>query len=201
MAGPTTAFWQQHFEDETIPWDRGAPSPQLMAWLPDIRAGRSVLVPGCGSGWEVAELAKVGAVVTGIDYAPAAVAKARAMLEERVLLAEVVEADVLTWNPPRPVDAVYEQTCMCALHPDYWARYAEQLHAWLKPGGRLYAMWMQKQRPGAADGLIEGPPFHSDINAMRSLLPSTLWDWPKPPYARTAHHSGAFELGVVLTRR
>jgi trans-aconitate methyltransferase len=117
------------------------------------------------------------------------------------MIAQIVEADVLTWSPPRPVDVVYEQTCMCALHPDHWARYAGQLHAWLKPGGRLYAMWMQKQRPGAAEGLIEGPPFHSDINAMRSLLPSTLWDWPKPPYASTPHHSGAFELGVVLTRR
>lgn len=201
MAGPTIDFWQRRFEERTVPWDRGEPSPQLMAWLPEIPAGRSVLVPGCGSGWEVAELARIGAVVTGIDYTPAAVARARALLSQRALFAEIVQADVLQWTPPHPVDAVYEQTCLCALHPDHWARYAEQLHAWLKPGGRLYAMWMQKERPGAAEGLIEGPPFHCDINAVRALLPSMLWDWPKPSYPRTEHPSGAFELGVVLTRR
>ncbi len=201
MAGPTVDFWQQHFENDTIPWDRRGPSPQLMAWLPEIRAGRSVLVPGCGSGWEVAELANAGANVTGIDYAPAAIAKARAMLEQRVLLAEIVQADVLHWSPPAPVDAIYEQTCLCALHPDHWLRYAERLHAWLKPGGRLYAMFMQKLRPGAAEGLIEGPPYHCDIHAMRALLPATSWVWPKPPYPQTPHAIGAIELGVVLVRR
>ncbi len=201
MAGPTIAFWQEHFDRGTMPWDRGGPSPALTAWLPQVRAGRTVLVPGCGSGWELAELAKAGAVVTGIDYAPAAVAKARALLEERVLLAEVVEADVLAWSPAQPADMVYEQTCLCALHPDHWTRYAGQLHRWLKPGGRLFALFMQKARAGASQGLVEGPPFHCDVNAMRALLPADLWEWPKPPYAATPHPSGSFELAVTLVRR
>ena len=202
MSGPTIDFWQQHFEAGTIPWDRGGPSPQLVAWLGHaVRAGETVLVPGCGSGWDVAELANAGARVTGIDYAPAAVAKAEALLRERALVATIVEADVLEWAPSSPVDAVYEQTCLCALHPDHWKRYGDQLHAWLKPGGRLLAMFMQKPRPGAAEGFVEGPPYHCDVHAMRALLPSTRWEWPKPPYPATPHSIGAFELGVVVTRR
>lgn len=201
MAGPTRDFWQQHFENGTIPWDRGGPSPQLLTWLRDVRAGDRWLVPGCGSGWEVAELADAGAMVTAIDYAPSAVAKARALIAGRDVAADIVEADVLQWAPSTAVDAVYEQTCLCALHPDYWRRYADQLHGWLKPGGRLYAMFMQKLRPGATEGFVEGPPFHCDIHAMRALLPADRWDWPKPPYPATPHAIGAFELGVVLTRR
>ena len=201
MAGPTVEFWQQRFEEDTIPWDRRAPSPQLMSWLPSFRSGRTVLVPGCGSGWELAELAKAGAVVTGIDYAPAAVAKARDLLEQRILFAEVVQADVLQWMPSQPADAIYEQTCLCALHPDDWTAYAAQMHRWLKPGGRLFAMFMQMPRPAAMEGTIVGPPFHCDINAMRALLPTTLWEWPKPPYPQTPHPIGAHELGVVLVRR
>lgn len=202
MAGPTIDFWQRHFDEGATPWDRGVAGPQLMTWLDaEPWSGRSVLVPGCGSGWDVAVLARSGAQVTGIDYTPAAVAKARALLAADDLCAAIVEADVLEWQPPQPVDAVYEQTCLCALHPDHWKRYAAQLHAWIRPGGRLYAMFMQKPRPGAATGLVEGPPYHCDVHAMRALLPSDQWEWPKPPYPATAHSIGAFELGVVVVRR
>ena len=59
--------------------------------------------------------------------------------------------------------------------------YADQLHRWLKPGGRLAALVMQCRRDGAADGLVEGPPCHLDINAVRALFPAALWSWPAPP--------------------
>ncbi|NUA29547.1 hypothetical protein [Cupriavidus basilensis] len=90
---------------------------------------------------------------------------------------------------------------LCALHPDHWTRYAAQLHAWLRPGGRLLALFMQMRRDSAGQGVVEGPPYHCDINAMRALFPARLWEWPKPPFDAVAHPSGAFELAVVLVRR
>ena len=202
MSGPTIGFWQGRFETGVTPWDRGEPGPQLLRWLGmQIRSGDAVLVPGCGAGWDVAALADFGARVTGLDYAPAAVAKTRALLASRDLKADVIEADVLAWSPPAAVDVVYEQTCLCALHPDHWAAYARQLHRWIVPGGTLCAMFMNFARIESMDGVIDGPPFHCDINAMRALFPATLWDWPKPPYARTPHAIGAFELGVVLRKK
>jgi hypothetical protein len=87
------------------------------------------------------------------------------------------------------------------LHPDHWRVYAERLDAWLVPGGRLYALWMQVLRAGAAEGLVEGPPYHCDINAMRALFPVPRWEWPPPPYPRVPHPRGWAELAVVLTRR
>jgi hypothetical protein len=69
------------------------------------------------------------------------------------------------------------------------------------PGGRLLVMAMQVGRPGAADGFIEGPPFNVNVNSLRALLPGTQWDWPKPPYPQWPHRIGAYELGLVLTRR
>ncbi len=202
MAGPTRAFWQERFETATTPWDRGEPGPQLLAWIGnEIATGQRVLVPGCGSGWDVAALAQAGAQVTAIDYAPAAIERTCALLRERGLSAEVFEADVLQWSPPQPVDAVYEQTCLCALHPDQWIAYADQLHRWLKPNGKLLAMFMQKLRPEGAQGFVQGPPYHCDMNAMRALFPSERWEWPSPPYPGTPHAIGAVELGVVLRRQ
>lgn len=203
MAGPTTDFWQARFDNKETGWDRGAPSPQLLAWLDSgaLQPCR-IAVPGCGSGWEVAELAKRGFDVVGIDYTPAAVERTRALLVAQGVRAEVVQADVLAYQPHKPFDAIYEQTCLCALHPDHWVDYARQLHQWLAPQGSLWALFMQMVRAEATDeGLIQGPPYHCDINAMRALFPAQDWVWPRPPYEKVPHPNVGHELGLHLMLR
>ena len=206
MAGPTRNFWDKRFAEGDTPWDRGAANPQLGIWLATgaLKPCR-ILVPGCGSGYEVAALAQSGFDVTALDYSPEAVARTRQRLDAESLKATVVEADALAWqpagDPSRPFDAIYEQTCLCALYPDQWRAYADQLHRWLVPGGRLFALFVQLLRPAAADGEIQGPPYHCDINAMRALFPEPRWSWPKPPYPRTSHPRGLAELAVILNHR
>jgi SAM-dependent methyltransferase len=201
MAGPTREFWEQRFAAGNTPWDRGEANPQLGAWLASgaLKPCR-LLIPGCGSGYEAAVLAKAGFEVTALDYAPVAIERTRKLLDAARLTATLVEADALTWRPDRAFDAIYEQTCLCALYPDQWRAYADQLHRWLAPGGRLFALFVQFPRPEAADGIMHGPPYHCDINAMRALFPDPRWSWPKPPYPRTAHPAGLAELAVVLDR-
>lgn len=200
-AGPSPSFWQERFEQGQTPWDRGAAHPQLRAWLAQdlLQAGQGIAIPGCGRGHELRLLGEAGIAAIGLDYTPAAVELARAQLG--TLPGRVELADVLEWQPPQALDRIYEQTCLCALHPDQWRRYADQLFAWLKPGGLLLALFMQARRDSAASGVVEGPPYHGDINAMRALFPASRWDWPAPPYPVTPHGQGWAELGVVLRRR
>lgn len=203
MAGPTAEFWQQRFEKNETGWDRGSPSPQLLAWLDsgELQPCR-IAVPGCGAGWEVAELVKRGFDVTGLDYTAAAVEKTRALLTAHGLQAEVIQEDVLTYQPERKFDAVYEQTCLCAIHPEHWVAYSQQLRHWLKPQGGLWMMFMQMIRPSASEeGVIHGPPYHCDINAMRALLAERDWVWPKPPYVKVEHPNLSHELALRLLRR
>jgi len=202
MAGPTKEFWDKRFVEGDTPWDRGAANPQLGVWLSSgaLKPCR-ILVPGCGSGHEVAVLAAAGFEVTALDYVPAAIERTRKQLDTAGLKATLVEADALAWQPERAFDAVYEQTCLCALYPDQWRDYADQLHRWLAPGGTLYALFVQLLRANASEGAIEGPPYHCDINAMRALFPAGHWSWPKPPYPRTSHPRGLAELAVILEHR
>ena len=203
MAGPTTEFWQKRFEKKETGWDRGSPSPQLLAWLDsgELQPCR-IAVPGCGTGWEVVELAKRGFDVIGIDYTAAAVQKTRALVDAQGLKAEVIQADVLNYQPLNKFDAVYEQTCLCAIHPEHWLTYSQQLVKWLKPEGSLWVMFMQMLRPAASEeGVIHGPPYHCDINAMRALFSEKAWIWPKPPYAKVAHPNFSHELALRLVRR
>lgn len=206
MPGPDVDFWQDRFARRQTPWDRGTANPQLQAWLdagllaPQALNG-AVAVPGCGAGYEVERLARVGCEVIAIDYASAAVSLTQERLANAQLRAEVVQADVLNWDPQAPLAAVYEQTCLCALHPDDWTRYCARVQRWLRSGGRLFALFVQLRRDTAASGFVEGPPYHCDINAMRALFPDRAWQWPKPPYVQVPHPIGMQELAVVLKRR
>ena len=203
MPGPDAQFWQQRFDSGDTPWDRGAPSPQLARWIDQgvFPRGSHVVVPGSGAGHELPVLAERGCRVTAIDYSEAAVVRSRAALAQGAQHAtDVVQADVLVWQPHAPVDAVYEQTCLCALHPDHWVAYAGQLARWLVAGGRLAALFMQARKDDAAHGVVSGPPYHCDIHAMRALFAADRWHWPAPPYRQVEHPAGT-ELAVVLTRR
>lgn len=201
-AGPSLAFWQERFESQRTPWDRGAANPALEPLLARgvLPPGARVLVPGCGAGYEVVRMAQAGLRPVAVDYAPAAVGLTRARLAQAGLDAEVVEADLLEWSPPGPVDAIWEQACLCALHPDAWVAYAQRLASWLVPDGRLVLLAVQVEREGRHEGRVEGPPYHCDVNAMRALFPSRQWRWPPPPYPRHAHPAGFAELQIVLTR-
>lgn len=203
MSGPDAAFWQARFEADDTPWDRGGPGPQLLRWIEDgTLSPCRIVVPGCGGGWDAVELARRGFEVTAVDYAEAACRRTTARLRSAGVRAEVRHADVLAWRPEGPVDAVYEQTCLCALHPRHWRGYEESLRAWLRPGGRLFALFMQRPRPAAVeDGLIEGPPYHGDVNAMHALWSPDRWEWSRPPLTRVPHPAGWHELAAVLTRR
>lgn len=202
MAGPTVEFWQTRFVSGQTAWDRGEVHPMLVRWVAEraLPSGR-ICVPGCGSGWEVAELARHGFEVIGLDYAPAAVERTRALLDREHLEARVEQADVLEWSPDRPLDAVYDQTFLCALHPDSWVQYSTRLHSWLRPGGALLALFMQVPGARSEEGRILGPPYHCDIHGMRALFPGNRWEWQKPPYPAIDHPMGATELAVRLARR
>ncbi|MCD6681908.1 MAG: TPMT family class I SAM-dependent methyltransferase [Burkholderiaceae bacterium] len=201
-AGPTADFWQQRFASGRTPWDRGEVNPALEPLIARgaFPAGALVLVPGCGAGHEVARLAAAGCRVLAVDYAPGAVALTRERLVHEGLRAQVIEADLLEWTPPAPLDAIWDQACLCALHPDRWIAYATRLAHWTSPGGLLVLLAVQAEREGRRQGFIEGPPYHCDANAMRALFPSTAWKWPKPPYESRAHRSGFAELQLLLTR-
>ena len=92
-------------------------------------------------------------MVTAADIAPSAIPSLNEVLQGKRLTAEVIETDILEWKPQQPFVAIYEQTCLCALAPEYWPEYVNRLSQWLQPGGRLFAAFMQTHGEG-------GPPYH-----------------------------------------
>ena len=117
----------------------------------------------------------------------------RSLFERLRLPARAEQANLFDWEPDQPFDAIYDQTCLCALPPGLWPSYARRLHRWLRPEGTLFILFMQNDRPN-------GPPFHCDIGAMRRLFASPAWAWPDAMPARIEHPSGVAEQPAVLRR-
>jgi len=188
-------YWQQRYDQGTTGWDRGAASPGLEPFLERARSAgwRRILVPGCGRGHEVAALSRQGLEVTAVDFATAAIQETSALLQTEGLVAELVQADLLQFNMAVPVEAIYEQTCLCALHPSQWSAYEKKLHEWLVPGGTLFALFMQTTSP-------QGPPFACPLIEMRQLFPADRWLW-HGVVARVDHPLGLHEWACQLEKK
>jgi len=164
-------IWESRYQAGTIGWDRGATSTNLNYWLDnDLLKPCRILVPGCGNGYEVLTLAKLGFDVVAIDIAPTAIENLKAMLDKENLEAELVLGDFFTWSPDEKFDAIFEQTSLCALSPERWIEYEEKLHEWLNPQGKLLAAFMQTGQEG-------GPPYHCELSDMNTLFSQQKWYW------------------------
>lgn len=196
--------WDTRFRDGDTPWERGELHPAAQSWLDSkaLSAGCSVIIPGCGRSPELLAFARAGLRVTGADLSRTAIEWQRQELKTNRLSASLVTDDVLGgdetgWQPEAPVDLVYEQTFLCAIHPRLRETYESRLTHWLKPGGKFLALFMQKDESG-------GPPYGCAPEAMRTLFPESRWIWPDPVKFEAWPHpqlNGKSELGTILIRR
>ena len=186
--------WDKRYQENTAHWDRGDISPNLLYWLDSERLKPCrILIPGCGNGYEVLALAERGFDVTAIDIAPTPIENIRKRLETKQLDAELIQMDFLAWQNTKPFDAIFEQTSLCALHPDDWESYENCLYEWLKPDGQLFAQFMQTGAEG-------GPPYHCDVGAMTHLFKTQRWLWSEQHLTQVVHSEGLQEKVFLLNK-
>jgi trans-aconitate methyltransferase len=187
--------WDRRYREGATHWERPGINPALLAWRESgALSPCRILVPGAGRSTEPLVLAEAGFDVTVVDAAPTAVAAQRGRLAHLHVRARVEFADLFAWQPPEAFDAIYDQTCLCALPPPLLPDYAARLHAWLKPGGRLFVLFMQTGQAG-------GPPFHCDMDAMRRLFAPASWLWPDHLGEKFLLDSGRSEQPAILRPR
>lgn len=191
--------WDARFQSGDTPWERSGLHAYARHCIDTgvLRPGQQVLIPGCGRSAEVAAFAAHGLSVTAADLSETAINWQRDRLDGNGSQADFVRGDVLAWRPETPFDAVYEQTFLCAISPRLRESYERAVFDWLRPGGLLIALFMQKKEHG-------GPPYGCALDAMRALFPAERWDWPEDqdfiPETHP-HLNDKAELCGVLTRR
>jgi len=150
MNADDRAFWNIRHEQGRTPWDAGGVPGRLLQWLRQHPGTGRVLIPGCGTGYEVRAFIEHGWDVLAVDCAPAAVARARAVLGplgDRVLLADFFSC------PLGPAfDVVYERAFLCSFPPERWPACVARIHRYLRPDG----LWLGFFLYGQED---EPPPY------------------------------------------
>lgn len=166
-------------------------------WVQDLAAtlparllgrgtGRTALDLCAAPGGKTMQLAAAGFAVTALDNSHSRLARLRDNLERTKLAAELVEADVMKWEPPRLYDAILldapcSATGIFRRHPDVLHRVrppaiaelaAQQTRMlaraakWLAPEGRLiYAACSLEPEEGEGvvrDFLVERPDWALD---------------------------------------
>ncbi|MGF1469782.1 MAG: methyltransferase [Sandaracinaceae bacterium] len=154
--------WEQAWTEGRTPWDAGEPAPALTDLLaaPERPRGRRVLVPGCGSGYDVFAFGEAGYEAVGLEVAPSAAERFRAARRERGLdeaRARIVVEDFFGFEPDRPFDVIWDYTFLCALDPDLRPAWAEKIDRLLAPGGELVTLIFPvvERSPGGESG----PPY------------------------------------------
>jgi SAM-dependent methyltransferase len=160
------AFWDERFDRQFTPWDRGGAPAALRAFVAQAPRPLSVLVPGCGSAYELALMLDAGWDATAIDFSPSAVARAKGLAgqwAERIVL-----ADFFDYLPPKPLDLVYEQAFLCALPRARRLAVAERWARLLAPGGLLAGYFFFAVR--RCGDVTKGPPFGIGRAQLDALL-------------------------------
>jgi SAM-dependent methyltransferase len=186
-------FWDVRFRGGTTPWDAGGVPPMLMAWLAAQTAPLRVLVPGCGTGYEVREFHRRGHEVLGIDFSDAAIEAARRELGQLAHL--VRRADFFTLDEGG-FDLVYERALLCALPRREWQRWAKRMAELVRRGGLLAGFYY-------LDDNERGPPFGASLEALAALREPAFElaeDTPVPPEQSLAVFRGR-ERWQVWRRR
>lgn len=138
-------FLDRYQDSVPPPWDTGTVPPEVVALVtgPDAPPPGRALDVGCGTGTNSVYLAQHGWQVTGVDFIPLALDRARARaaaasLDEarvRFVAADISDPGFLPDHPP--VSFWLDIGCLHSLQPSDQPTYAEHAHRLIAPGGRL----------------------------------------------------------------
>ena len=128
-------FFEWRYLVGRAPWDTGVSPPELMSFIDTHAPGRALDL-GCGTGTNVLTLARRGWRVTGIDFSPQAVRRARRRLAASGYNADLRLQDVTDLSGLEGTfDLALDIGCFHSLTPARQERYASQLTQLVKPGG------------------------------------------------------------------
>ncbi|RZN87138.1 MAG: methyltransferase domain-containing protein [Verrucomicrobiaceae bacterium] len=174
--------WNERYKTGDTPWEKGGHHPGLPFLLEThldlVERATSVLVPGCGLGYDVDLIGELtSSKIVGLDIAeePIRRAKERSPRDKTTW----VVGDLFDWNGK--CDLVFEHTCFCAIPVERRQDYVSAMASLLPLGGHLLGIFfLNPDHEGE-----EGPPFGVTMEELcKSIGAEFELVWSEPP-ART----------------
>jgi trans-aconitate 2-methyltransferase len=170
--------------------ERTRPAFDLLQRLPEQLEPRRIIDLGCGTGEITLALKRrwPEAEVSGLDSAPAMLAKARALGDE----VEWIEADIARWSPERPFDLIFSNAALQWLdgHEALFVRLVEAL----APQG-LLAVQMPRNYEAPSHRLMRETAAQAPWgDRLRALIRTEPVLRPERYYALLAPRASALDL-------
>ncbi|MBW4654321.1 MAG: methyltransferase domain-containing protein [Kaiparowitsia implicata GSE-PSE-MK54-09C] len=160
-------FWENRYQDGSDRWDLGQPAPPFVSLLSAETAPPtgSLVALGMGRGHDALLFAQHGFDVTGVDFAPSAIAHARQQATAQGLSFQAFQRDIFDLVPDYAgtFDYVLEHTCFCAIAPSQRQPYIHLVHQLLKPTGTFIGLFWAHSREG-------GPPYGTTPAKLHDLF-------------------------------
>ena len=158
--------------------------PQELKELARHGSPRTVLELGCGVGRFSRYLAQQGLRVTGVDFSPVAIARARDRVAQDDARPELLVGDVTHLEAlDGPFDASFDVGCFHCLDPRQQRAYVAEVFRLLKPGG-THLIWALDSAPSdlplspaaMKEAFAPGFALHGARRSRRRLAASH-WYW------------------------
>ena len=146
------SFWKERYKDQNTGWDIGYPSTPIQNYIEQLTDKEiSILIPGCGNGYEAEFLHDSGFKnVTILDI----VENPLKNFNKRVPSfpkEHLIHANF--FNHQKKYDLILEQTFFCALEPKLRKDYVKKMHELLHKKGKLFGLLFDFPLTS------KGPPF------------------------------------------
>lgn len=161
----TASMWNERYAAH--PWS-SEPDANLVELVEPLAPGRALDL-GCGTGRNAVWLARQGWRVTGVDASSVGLAQAQSRAQEGATSLTLVEADLLTYQPPA---LSFDLVVVANIHvaPEQRADFFARAASALAPGGRLFVIGHHLDSLGRA-----GPPDPErlyTIERLEGLVPT-----------------------------
>lgn len=138
------------------------------------------LVPGCGRGYPVVEIASKGIKAYGLDLSSTAMdiaQKENPHKDATYLVGDFFDAE-MPYNKIGPFDLIFDSTFLCAISPLMWRQWAKRMNELIAPKGllamQLFPISMDESAPERDPDHPNtdepGPPNRLTVKLVRELL-------------------------------
>lgn len=157
-------FWSDKYQTNDTGWDIGYASTPIKTYIEQLDdKEKTILIPGCGNGYEAELLHKLGfknVFVLDIATKPLENFSQRvpSFPKENLICANFFNFDM-------QFDLILEQTFFCALQPTLRKDYVKKMHQLLKDNGKLVGLLFNFPLTN------QGPPFGGSKDEYLQLFP------------------------------
>ncbi|MAJ44217.1 MAG: hypothetical protein CMF96_05660 [Candidatus Marinimicrobia bacterium] len=165
----TSKFWNNLYKKNEIFWDLCAPTKPFLDLISYLNLeGKKVFIPGCGNGYDVIEIARLGAQVYAVDFAEIPLNNIRNNSDFKNLNIKLIKSNIFELKQifSEKFDYVFEYTCFCAIDPSDRKKYRDLIYRILKNSGKFISLFFPILKP---ENNV-GPPFGVNLDKTLKLF-------------------------------